>query len=340
MNLTFDPSVTAGEQSLINAALAASLFPFQFVNMNVLVKTPPFASHSGKYEGATSILQPATYQSFGSAVVQFSQGLFNPGSPLWFGLPFVYETVLHEFGHVVTLGMGAQDDWTAFCQMFGIDFGTQWEPPGATSGGQPWLHAGIEATAETFKDLFARPANRHFLNRTDFKLPAWAQPYFIAQCAKKLPWSVQPITALTSMGSVTVGGHPVESRYTIITPTPGALEAGVQVNLLGQALPAAGMGVSVLTNPNLGSWINAFGGGAAGNLHEVLFNINFNVPVGAGDIYAVVFSLQTDLGSWPPYPFANVVSIPPLPIVQAWPYAVGATGTSGLASSRGQQGVL
>lgn len=336
--LDFGGSVGPGQRGDIQRALDDSLFPMGMVPIDVRVEVVPLALHNGNVNAATTILQQAGVNTRGSAKVQFSQGLWQPGSPLYLGPEFVAETVLHEFGHVVTLGCGTDEDYQAFCAMLGIDFGTQWDPKNDLTG-DAWLHAGKEAVAETFKDMFARPANRRFTNRTDFKLPAWAQPYFAAQCIRPVPYVKWLLTLddFAEAGTGTSIDGPFESKFAIAPENvDGCLSAGFSVTCSGGSFPSGqGLGF-VLRNTTTAVDGRALGGetspGGAPGFQYVDFD--------GGAQNVIMLTIGTDGGETWPDVEVTWWNVPPLPNIQLWPYPLNQSQSGDLAHSTPVTGVV
>lgn len=199
MQIIWDSSVSTANQALIQATIDEALFDFTFISTAWTVKVNANAGHGGKFEAITTASGPGQ-----PATTEFAPGLFIPGDPLYVDEAFVKESVLHELGHVVTLGNLTTAQLADLATQFGIDFATQFYIP---LGGN-WTHAGVEAVAETFKDLFARPENRHFTNRTAFQLPRWAHWYFVGSCALAYGYKYTPLEVVDAGRRVWEGGQP------------------------------------------------------------------------------------------------------------------------------------
>jgi hypothetical protein len=158
---------TDAQWAIVEAAIVGCAFPLDYLSAIVTISVENTLGHAGKLEGLTTAFGDGTY------TIQLAPGLFESGNALYVDEAFIYESIVHELGHVATLDapMWVQ---TGMATILGFDYATQWSPSGALITN--WVHAGKEAAAECFKDLFA--SRKHFNNRTDFQLPDWAYRNF------------------------------------------------------------------------------------------------------------------------------------------------------------------
>lgn len=208
MNIVWDSSVSSANQATILAAIAECLFDFAYIPTTWTVRVTPNAGHGGKFEAVTYTAGPGQ-----PARTDFAPGLFTPGDPLYNGLAFAKECVIHELGHVVTLGNLPPDLHQEICNILGIDYATQWAPSGAL--GASWLNAGQEAAAEIFKDFYF--PGRVYDNRTNFQIDSGGHLWFIGCIARALQ-SVQtdvPISKQTASYPQIVGQSPAVPPFVV-----------------------------------------------------------------------------------------------------------------------------
>lgn len=170
---------TSQQQQLVLDAVAECTFPLAQLGTTVnFTFGTDIAGHGGKFEAVTDLTQLPTH-----AEVTVQQDLDNPASPLYFGLAFFKECIIHELGHVVTLQLGEADQ-RAVATALGLDYDTQWT---LAEVGGIWTNAGQEAAAETFKDLFLAKPNRRYDNRTIYRLEASREAAFVTPLADAVP---------------------------------------------------------------------------------------------------------------------------------------------------------
>lgn len=170
---------TSQQQQLVLDAVAECTFPLAQLGTTVnFTFGTDIAGHGGKFEAVTDLTQLPTH-----AEVTVQQDLDNPASPLYFGLAFFKECIIHELGHVVILQLGEADQ-RAIATAFGLNYDTQWT---VAEAGGIWTNAGSESAAETFKDLFLTKPNRRYDNRTAHQLPQANETVFCTTCWKVFP---------------------------------------------------------------------------------------------------------------------------------------------------------
>lgn len=166
MDIQYAPGTTDRQRAVVADAFNFTYFPWTLIPTVVTVEFTTDTESLAAIHGGKAEAQTDTSGLPDTATIKVHPGLIEPGSSrYYFGEKFAWETIIHELGHVV--GFQLPDaSLRAIAALYApaCDFDTQWAI--TTS----WPHAGQEAFAEIFKDIWLPKSLRQYDNRTDFKI--------------------------------------------------------------------------------------------------------------------------------------------------------------------------